>query len=763
MFSSGSDAKVSKYQAYGKRGESQKRTDTFARYVEYTKIQKIFYKQATRNCPHCFVTKKTRLNNLDMSAKNTRTLAQTNMLIKYIKEGKSDKDRKSRATRFGLRPLESPLGNTVDIGLRSPPCVGHLMKYGLMRKYTKAIWYWLSPVKRIELDARIKAFIYPRDMAVITWDVSKSLGTNIQMKLYRKLMFLWPMMISDMFDHRKRIWRGFILLCQVDYLIYTYWQHRNMPLLKSKCNRLIIVLKKLKKKPFKKDLNKTIQDKQMGDKTKSKKKKSNFPNFNTPNLHQLIELVNRFLPLYENIGFFDTTFFESCHAKPKALVRSTQKSANRPNDVMRCIARNDALICAFQGMRHGPKGGYKLGSYWRHLRHPKNPDVPHPVVTRITKYASSKTSDRKVNCIRVACGDWESSSQLTPKTARLTNYKIIHDYIRRRLTHQDYSIGIREPAKFINSRYCIEKSLAIDDDICFNNIAFGRISHTIEALVTTKTNVYQFLLLVLLNYNVKIVPGAFSSKFLQNNFSYSRVIPMNIFTERCIVAHACNSQSSIHKCKMQGKEFVHNYSNNNYQVRTESEGLFFDKQVLTANWFDKSQELPVNVLDKGKKYVPKSGKLRSVGLRQFAVILIQDSHIGVGKVIARGKRRYRIHWYGDERCPTKLLVQYQPLSKKGQAWVQDIETDCDVIASGFELIDGTLPSEVFMLMDWDSRTNWNYEADCFINDDEVDVEESDIETDVEESDTETEDVTDVEYEELSDYDSDNSSDYHSDN
>ena len=651
-----------------------------------------------------------------MSVKNTRTLAQTNNYIEYILDGKNKTQVAERSSSCGIHPVESPLGSTVDIGLRSPPCVGHMIKYGLMKKYSKAIWYWLKPDQRIELDARMRAFEYPRGVSVIAFDISKSLGTNIQMKLYRKLMLLWPMLLSDMFDHRTRIWRGFILLCQVDFLIYTYWHHRNLPLVKAKTRKLIEVLRKLKKPGREKDTDTAKGEKQ---------KKSKFPNFDSPGTHQLIELVNRFLPLYENIIFFDTTFFESCHKFPKRIVRSSQCSTNRHNDVSRKVAQKDSYTVALQGMRWGPQYEYRLGSFWRCLKSLKDPTKPHPLIRGLTKYASSEPRSRPSNIRRINCGHWEPTKKQTPLGQRMQDYKIVNNYLLPLCKNLDSEVTLREPAMLVNEHYCIQQSLAPSDDICFKGDMFGRISNIIEASFTYKECTYQLLLLVILSYQVKITPGALSKIFLRKNFKKRRVIGVSLFEERCLVAHACN-KDTVHVCEMRGKNFIHNDKNINHEVRTESDGLFFDSQILTPNWFDKSQKPPTNPLERSVKYQTKSGTLKCVRPGNFAVLLIQEKRIGVCKVINKYKGRTTIRWYGDPKKPNKLLVQYQPLSKGNRAWNQYFADDCAVIAADFQLVDGTLPSEVFHLMDWDSRTNWNYEADFYNSDAESESESEPI-------------------------------------
>jgi hypothetical protein len=171
-------------------------------------------------------------------------MAHTETAVELANAAPNTKVKSAIEKQLGTNAVPSPLGTVVDVNMRSPPCSGHMIKYGIMKRLTKCTWYHLDTSQRKLLGPRMQSFSYPRGMAVVTFDVSKRVGRNISMKYYRKLMVIWPLILSDLLDHRSAIWRCLLLLCEVDHLIYTYWQHRNKTLTVLKTRKLVRIVGK---------------------------------------------------------------------------------------------------------------------------------------------------------------------------------------------------------------------------------------------------------------------------------------------------------------------------------------------------------------------------------------------------------------------------------------------------------------------------------------------------------------------------------------
>lgn len=615
-------------------------------------------------------------------------MAHTEEAVRHINSQDESGVRSTIASQLGVNAVASPLGTVVDVNMRSPPCGGHMIKYGFMKRMSKAIWFTLKPSERDEIMPRMNAFPYPRGMAVINFDITKRVGKNISMKYYRKIMLIWSLVLADMFDHRSRVWQAFTLLCEVDHLVHTYWQHRNKPLLVMKTRRLINMLVRLRP-----------------DRPLKAGKKSKFPNFNTPNTHQLIELVERFLPLYENVEFFDTLPLEACHKLPKSIVRTTRYYAGRHNDVAERVARRECLAYVFHGGTWGPNHSLKLGAHWAGRRHPEDKSRPHPAIQRITSYCRFEEKD-DTNRWSLAGGWRPAAGHGTGKAVSDPCRELVE--LTKRTLNRASDLVLRPANRIINTSFAREKDLSVGDDVSFGNggLRFGRVQAMYRAVSNESGRALNCLLLALRIWKprkgIPVIPFTFN--VLQSIETVH--IPSVHITGRVLVAHSCNTTNPARPCKVDGDgNFVHDTGNKNYRVRKY--GLIFDNERLSPNWYRKPQDIPPNPLDSWVKYQTRNGILDDVRVNSMAIVLVDGGRVSIVKVMRSNKKRRVCRYWGGENNPESLLGKLVPLNKNGQAWNQILNSSNGVIAANFNLDYGMLPNEVLALVDWDWRTTWN--------------------------------------------------------
>lgn len=627
-------------------------------------------------------TKKDRLRPLDLSSSATRSMAHTEEAVRHIDSQEGTTLKGAISKQLGINAVSSPLGTVVDVNNRSPPCGGHLLKYGLMKKMSKCIWYVLGTDQRKALLPRMNAFPYPRGMAVIQFDVTKRVGKNISMKYYRKLMLIWSLALADMFDHRSRVWQAFTVLCEVDHLIYTYWQHRNKPLLVAKTKKLVGMLDRLRP-------------------ANAPKK---FPKFDTPNTHQLMELVERFLPLYENVEFFDTTPLEACHKLPKNIVRQTRYYSNRHNDVAERLARQECLTYVFHGGTWGQHHSLRLGAHWTMLRDPRNTACPHPTVQHITAYC--RFTEDKDPSTWLLSGEWRPAKGTKISTVENPPHELVR--VMRTVLDDASMDSVGSTTRIVNTSRAREKDLCVGDDICHGDdgLRFGRILAMYQGFSDHQSISLKCMVLKLSVWKPRkglpVIPFTFNVT-ASSNTCY--INSENIGTQ-VLAVHSCNTPRSVRRCAMvEDDTFSHDYNNKNYRIRKF--GLIFDNERLSPNWYRKPRDIPPNPLDSWKKYQTSSGMLGDVRVGSLAVVLVDGGKVSVAKVKRVNKKIRICRWWGGEDNPESLLGKLVALRKNGQAWTQALHSGTGVIAGNFDLDRGMLPNEVLALMDWDWRTTWN--------------------------------------------------------
>ena len=102
--------------------------------------------------------------------------------------------------------------------------------------------------------------------------------------------------------------------------------------------------------------------------------------YNRPNGHGVIEMITRTLPALVYVRLVASGDFERHHQ----ITKKSNPSRHFVENAMKTFNVLDTLRLLLHGGRWGPKREFILGVGLRCLKNPKNPKIPHPLITNVT-------------------------------------------------------------------------------------------------------------------------------------------------------------------------------------------------------------------------------------------------------------------------------------------------------------------------------------------------------------------------------------------